>query len=148
MMVETMKTLGPDSFAGRLACVIQGSTETTFYILAVYSARSGSRTPATPCSAARRRPGGLLGRSSVTYLSSVIGRALQGSALALKSCALREGGHRWPRIRDEGCGVETPLLRNVVRRPKRSAVSRLRRAHAAAPRRAGGVRPTQKRSSV
>jgi spore maturation protein SpmB len=36
LMVETMKTLGPDSFAGRLACVIQGSTETTFYILAVY----------------------------------------------------------------------------------------------------------------
>jgi spore maturation protein SpmB len=36
MMVETMKTLGPDSFAGRLACVIQGSTETTFYVLAVY----------------------------------------------------------------------------------------------------------------
>ena len=36
MMVETMKTLGPDSFAGRLGCVIQGCTETTFYILAVY----------------------------------------------------------------------------------------------------------------
>jgi spore maturation protein SpmB len=36
LMIETMKTLGPDSFAGRLACVIQGSTETTFYILAVY----------------------------------------------------------------------------------------------------------------
>jgi spore maturation protein SpmA len=36
MMVETMKTFGPDSFAGRLACVIQGSTETTFYVLAVY----------------------------------------------------------------------------------------------------------------
>ncbi len=36
LMVETMKTLGPDSFAGRLTCIIQGSTETTFYILAVY----------------------------------------------------------------------------------------------------------------
>ena len=36
MMVETMKTLGPDSFGGRLSCVIQGSTETTFYVLAVY----------------------------------------------------------------------------------------------------------------
>jgi spore maturation protein SpmB len=36
MMIETMKTLGADSFAGRLACVIQGSTETTFYVLAVY----------------------------------------------------------------------------------------------------------------
>jgi spore maturation protein SpmA len=36
MMIETMKTLGADSFPGRLACVIQGSTETTFYVLAVY----------------------------------------------------------------------------------------------------------------
>ena len=36
MMVETMKTFGPDSFPGRLSCVIQGSTETTFYVLAVY----------------------------------------------------------------------------------------------------------------
>ena len=36
LVIETMKTLGPDSFAGRLACVIQGSTETTFYVLAVY----------------------------------------------------------------------------------------------------------------
>jgi spore maturation protein SpmA len=36
MMVETMKHFGADSFPGRLACVIQGSTETTFYVLAVY----------------------------------------------------------------------------------------------------------------
>jgi len=36
MMVETMKTHGADSFAGRLASVVQGSTETTFYVLAVY----------------------------------------------------------------------------------------------------------------
>ncbi len=36
MMVETMKTFGPDSFAGHLASVVQGSTETTFYVLAVY----------------------------------------------------------------------------------------------------------------
>ena len=36
MMVETMKDHGADSFAGRLSCVIQGSTETTFYVLAVY----------------------------------------------------------------------------------------------------------------
>ena len=33
MMLETMTTLGVDSFAGRLAAVIQGSTETTFYVL-------------------------------------------------------------------------------------------------------------------
>ncbi len=43
MMVETMKTLGADSFAGRLACVIQGSTETTFYVLAVYFGSIGVR---------------------------------------------------------------------------------------------------------
>jgi spore maturation protein SpmA len=36
LMVDTMKAFGADSFAGRLACVIQGSTETTFYVLAVY----------------------------------------------------------------------------------------------------------------
>ncbi|PTU74419.1 nucleoside recognition domain-containing protein [Pseudomonas mangrovi] len=36
MMIETMQTYGPDSFAGLLAATIQGSTETTFYVLAVY----------------------------------------------------------------------------------------------------------------
>ncbi|MDQ3192278.1 MAG: spore maturation protein [Bacteroidota bacterium] len=36
MMVETMSTFGVDSFAGKLASVFQGSTETTFYTLAVY----------------------------------------------------------------------------------------------------------------
>jgi len=36
MMVELMKSSGADSFAARVACVIQGSTETTFYVLAVY----------------------------------------------------------------------------------------------------------------
>ena len=36
MMIETMKTHGADSFVGRLSCLIQGSTDTTFYILAVY----------------------------------------------------------------------------------------------------------------
>ncbi|MGV8893264.1 MAG: nucleoside recognition domain-containing protein [Burkholderiaceae bacterium] len=36
MMIDTMKTQGADSFAGRLVSVIQGSTETTFYVLAVY----------------------------------------------------------------------------------------------------------------
>ncbi|MDE2088555.1 MAG: spore maturation protein [Gammaproteobacteria bacterium] len=43
MMIETMKTYGPDSFAGRLASVIQGSTETTFYVLAVYLGSVGIR---------------------------------------------------------------------------------------------------------
>lgn len=36
LMVELMQTSGADSFASRVACVIQGSTETTFYVLAVY----------------------------------------------------------------------------------------------------------------
>ncbi|QHS58956.1 nucleoside recognition domain-containing protein [Chitinophaga agri] len=36
LMVDILKTHGPDSFAGRLASIIQGSTETTFYVLAVY----------------------------------------------------------------------------------------------------------------
>ena len=36
MMIDTMKTFGADSFAGRLACVLQGSSDTTFYVIAVY----------------------------------------------------------------------------------------------------------------
>lgn len=36
MMVDAMTTYGPDSFVGRLSCIFQGSTDTTFYILAVY----------------------------------------------------------------------------------------------------------------
>ena len=36
MMVDAMSTYGADSFAGRLACLFQGATDTTFYILAVY----------------------------------------------------------------------------------------------------------------
>lgn len=36
MMIDTMQTHGADSFAGRLVSVMQGSTETTFYVLAVY----------------------------------------------------------------------------------------------------------------
>ncbi|MDD5271419.1 MAG: nucleoside recognition domain-containing protein [Methylovulum sp.] len=43
LMIDTMKTLGVDSFAGRLACIVQGSTETTFYVLAVYLGAVGVR---------------------------------------------------------------------------------------------------------
>jgi len=43
MMVETMKTFGADSFAGRLASTFQGSTDTTFYIIAVYFGSAGIR---------------------------------------------------------------------------------------------------------
>ncbi len=43
MMLETMEVHGADSFAGRLVSVIQGSTETTFYVLAVYFGSVGIR---------------------------------------------------------------------------------------------------------
>lgn len=43
MMVETMQTFGADSFAGRLSSTFQGSTETTFYTLAVYYGAVGIR---------------------------------------------------------------------------------------------------------
>ncbi len=36
MMVDSMRTFGPDSFAGRLSCILQGSSDTTFYVIAVY----------------------------------------------------------------------------------------------------------------
>ena len=36
MMVDTIKNFGPDSFAGRLASILQGSSDTTFYVIAVY----------------------------------------------------------------------------------------------------------------
>ncbi len=45
MMVDAMTTYGADSFVGRLSCMFQGSTDTTFYILAVYFGSVGiSRT--------------------------------------------------------------------------------------------------------
>jgi spore maturation protein SpmB len=42
-MVDAMNTYGPDSFVGKLACTFQGSTETTFYVLAVYFGSVGIR---------------------------------------------------------------------------------------------------------
>ena len=36
MMIDTMRASGPDSFAGRLSCILQGSSDTTFYVIAVY----------------------------------------------------------------------------------------------------------------
>ena len=43
MMVDAMTTYGADSFIGRLSCIFQGSTATTFYILAVYFGSVGIR---------------------------------------------------------------------------------------------------------
>ena len=51
MMIETINSYGVDSFQGRLAATIQGSTETTFYVLAVYFGAAGIRHArhAIPC---------------------------------------------------------------------------------------------------
>ena len=43
MMIDAMTTYGADSFVGRLSCIFQGSTDTTFYILAVYFGSVGIR---------------------------------------------------------------------------------------------------------
>jgi spore maturation protein SpmA len=43
MMVDAMTTYGADSFVGRLACIFQGATDTTFYILALYFGSVGVR---------------------------------------------------------------------------------------------------------
>lgn len=43
MMVDAMTTYGADSFVGRLSCIFQGATDTTFYILAVYFGSVGVR---------------------------------------------------------------------------------------------------------
>jgi spore maturation protein SpmB len=69
LVIETMKTLGPDSFAGRLACVIQGSTETTFYVLAVYFGSVGVKNTrhAIACGLTAELAG-FLGAVAVSYL--------------------------------------------------------------------------------
>jgi len=43
MMLEAMKYFGADSFVGRLSCLFQGSTDTTFYIIALYFGSVGIR---------------------------------------------------------------------------------------------------------
>ena len=69
VMVETMKAMGADSFAGRLSCVIQGSTETTFYVLAVYFGSVGIRKSrhALACALATEIIG-VIAAIGVTYL--------------------------------------------------------------------------------
>ena len=69
MMVETMKTFGADSFPGRLSCVIQGSTETTFYVLAVYFGSVGIKRirHALPCALAAE-VAGVIASIAVCYL--------------------------------------------------------------------------------
>ncbi len=69
MLIETMQTHGADSFAGRLASVVQGSTETTFYVLAVYFGSVGIRRTrhAVGCGLAADGAG-VLAAVLVTYL--------------------------------------------------------------------------------
>ncbi len=68
MMLETMNSQGVDSFAGRLAALFQGSTETTFYVLAVYFGSVGIRHSrhAIPCGLAADL-GGILAAIAVGY---------------------------------------------------------------------------------
>jgi spore maturation protein SpmB len=51
MMIDTMNTYGADSFAGRLSAVFQGSSDTTFYVIAVYFGSVGIKNTryAIPC---------------------------------------------------------------------------------------------------
>ncbi len=69
MMIETMKTYGADSFPGRLASIFQGSTETTFYTLAVYFGSVGIRRErhALACGLVADL-GGFLAAIAVAYL--------------------------------------------------------------------------------
>jgi spore maturation protein SpmA len=68
MMVDTMHIHGADSFAGRLVSVIQGSTETTFYVLALYFGAVGIRKArhAIACGLLADL-GGVLAAIAVTY---------------------------------------------------------------------------------
>jgi spore maturation protein SpmA len=68
MMIDTMQTQGADSFAGRLVSVLQGSTETTFYVLAVYFGAVGiSQTRHAAACGMIADLGGMLTAIFVTY---------------------------------------------------------------------------------
>lgn len=69
MMIETMEAMGADSFAGRLVSIIQGSTETTFYVLAVYFGSVGIRRTRHAVGAGLAADAaGIIGAIFVTYL--------------------------------------------------------------------------------
>ena len=69
MMVDAMATYGADSFVGRLSCIFQGATDTTFYILAVYFGSVGVRQTrhAVTCGLLADL-GGILAAIAVAYL--------------------------------------------------------------------------------
>ena len=69
MMVDAMETYGADSFVGRLSCIFQGATDTTFYILAVYFGSVGVKHTrhAVTCGLLADL-GGILAAIAVAYL--------------------------------------------------------------------------------
>ena len=69
MMVDAMATYGADSFVGRLSCIFQGATDTTFYILAVYFGSVGVKHTrhAVACGLLADL-GGILAAIAVAYL--------------------------------------------------------------------------------
>ena len=69
MMIETMKTYGPDSFSGRLSCIFQGAADTTFYIVALYFGSVGIRKTRYAVAAGLIADlAGVLAAIGVTYL--------------------------------------------------------------------------------
>ena len=69
MMVDAMTTYGADSFVGRLSCIFQGSTDTTFYILAVYFGSVGiSRTRHAVACGLLADLAGILAAIAISYL--------------------------------------------------------------------------------
>ena len=69
MMVDAMQTYGADSFVGRLSCIFQGSTDTTFYILAVYFGSVGiSKTRHAVACGLLADLAGVVAAIAITYL--------------------------------------------------------------------------------
>ena len=69
MMVDAMTTYGADSFVGRLSCIFQGSTDTTFYILAVYFGSVGvSKTRHAVSCGLLADLAGILAAIAISYL--------------------------------------------------------------------------------
>ena len=69
MMLDAMQTYGADSFVGRLSCIFQGSTDTTFYILAVYFGSVGiSKTRHAVSCGLIADLAGILAAIGITYL--------------------------------------------------------------------------------
>ncbi|MGI4849687.1 MAG: nucleoside recognition domain-containing protein [Janthinobacterium lividum] len=69
MMIDAMRTYGVDSFVGRLACIFQGSADTTFYIVALYFGSVGIRKTRYAISCGLLADGaGIIAAIFVTYL--------------------------------------------------------------------------------